>query len=233
MAKISKYKTIFFDLDHTLWDYDRNSLETLTDIHQQYQLYEKYGVGFDKFNTTFHKVNGALWDRYNRGELDRNYIKQQRFVTILKKLQVDTSYSSDMSEQYLNNCPHKPHMMPYTLEVIEDLSQKYDLYILTNGFLDVQQIKLEKTGLKPFFKGMITSECCGYRKPDKEIFEYSLQLANTCAEDSMMIGDNLDTDVAGAMKASIAAVYFNPHQTAHNRTVTHEINCLSELTSIL
>lgn len=234
MAELKKYETIFFDLDHTLWDYEANSLEALNELHSHFDLYNFAGVTLDRFLKTFKSVNDGLWSNYNRGAIDRDHIKKYRFNNILKSFGVeDIELSMEMSSLYISECPKKTNLMPYAIETLDYLNDKYRMFLLTNGFDDVQQLKLRTSNLEHYFKDMITSETCGHRKPSREIFDYTLKKANTKAEQTIMIGDNLAADIVGARNATIDTVYYNPTKESHKEDVNFEIRCLSELTNIL
>ncbi|MEQ8927431.1 MAG: YjjG family noncanonical pyrimidine nucleotidase [Fulvivirga sp.] len=231
---MKKYKSIFFDLDHTLWDYEKNSLETLSELHQEYELSSFGGISLNGFVETFKKVNSGLWNKYNQGQIDREYIKKFRFNNILTIHGVDNiDLSMELSSKYILECPKKGHLMPYTYDVLDYLKDRYTLYLLTNGFNDIQKIKISNAKIDHYFLGMVTSESCGHRKPSKEIFEYTLNKAGTKANEALMIGDNLNADIAGARNAAIDTVYFNVEKLTHKEDVSYEINCLSELTKIL
>lgn len=228
------YRVIFFDLDHTLWDYDRNSHETLNDLYHNYKLHTLGGFSFDQFFHRFGEVNSGLWSQYNQGAIDRSVIRDQRFRRILNHFKVrDPELAVRISDDYLMQCPAKTHLFPYVHDVLQYLSSKYQLYILTNGFDDVQEIKLSRSNLTSYFRGMVTSETIGYRKPSREIFEHAMHVASAGAEESLMIGDNLRADVLGARNASIDSIYFNPTGAGHNEDIHLEIKCLSQLMNIL
>jgi len=228
------YRVIFFDLDHTLWDYDTNSVEALSELYHKYELQNVDSLSLDNFLNTFTNVNNRLWNNYNKGHIDRDDIRKKRFLNILKTFGVDDEERSlKMSDEYIEVCPQKTNLFPYTFEVLEYLKAHYQLFILTNGFDDVQQIKISRSQLAPYFEGMITSENSGHRKPSKEIFDFALSQANAQNHESLMIGDNLSTDIAGAKNAAIDSVYFNPHKQAHKAETKYEICCLSELMEIL
>ncbi|MEP2771384.1 MAG: YjjG family noncanonical pyrimidine nucleotidase [Fulvivirga sp.] len=230
---MQQYRTIFFDLDHTLWDYDTNSVEALSDLFHKYELHQAKGITLDGFLETFTKVNNKLWNNYNKGHIERDDIRQKRFDKILKKFGItDMDKSLMMSEEYISICPTKTNVFPYTFETLEYLKNKYNLYILTNGFDDVQHIKMTASNLAPYFKGVVTSDS-GHRKPSREIFEYALDKAQTSNTESIMIGDNLSTDITGAQNAEMDAVFFNPHKREHKATVNYEISCISQLVDIL
>lgn len=231
---MKKYKVVLFDLDHTLWDYETNSFETLTDLHSLHQLDRYAGLSAEAFVKHFHRVNFNLWDSYNKGNIDRNYIKNNRFQKILKKSGIeDATLAEKLSNQYISTCQRKTNLMPFAVEILDNLKKKYPLFILTNGFDDVQFTKLKYSGLSQYFEGMVTSETCGFRKPAREIFEHTLKKANAQSDETLMVGDNLSTDVWGAQNAGIDAVYYNPHKQSHKQEPSYEISCLKELVTIL
>lgn len=202
-------KHIFFDLDHTLWDYDRSAQETLLEIFDQLEL-SKSGLSEKKFINTFYEVNDKLWVKYNDGLIDREYIKKERFNEVFLTSGIDVAKSKMASAYFLENCSLKPYLMPDTLTALHYLENKYQLHIITNGFLDAQNRKLSSSGLTKFFKVMVTSECANSRKPSPEIFEYSLREAGANKSDSIMIGDNPRTDIHGAQEFGMKTVFYNP-----------------------
>ncbi len=230
----NKYTHLIFDLDHTLWDFDRNATEVLTDMHSEFKL-ASYGIASpQRFIDQFHLVNYALWDQYNRGELNKETIRGQRFKRVLANLGVDyKAFTVDFGEYFLERCPRKHHVLPHTKEVLEYLKGKYEMHILTNGFDTVQSLKMASAGIDGYFGEVVTSERCGHRKPSIEVFDFILQLTNAPAHSSLMIGDNLETDILGARNAQIDQVYFNPNKATHTETVTYEITSLKQLMEIL
>lgn len=231
---MKKYTTILFDLDHTLWDYEKNSLASLRQLHSEHDLYNYGGVNFDKFVTTFQKVNRGLWDSYNKGIIDRAYIKEKRFQRILDSFDIaNDQMAANLSIEYIRLCPQKTHLMPHTIQVLDYLNDRYNLFLLTNGFDDVQTIKLSAAKIDHYFDGMVTSETCGHRKPQKEIFDFTLKKAKSKAEETLMIGDNLLADIRGARNANLDTVFYNPVRTRHQEETTFEIDCLIQLTNIL
>jgi len=202
-------KHIFFDLDHTLWDYDRSAKETLLEIYNQFEI-SKTGSSEKKFLKTFYEVNSQLCKQYNSGEIDREYIKKERFRGIFQIVGKDVSFSGDASDFFIVTCSSKPYLMPDALTALHYLDEKYKLHIITNGFLDSQERKLKSAGIAKFFKVMVTSECVAYRKPSPEIFHYSLEKAQATADNSIMIGDNPTTDIAGARDSGIKSVFYDP-----------------------
>ena len=200
---------IFFDLDHTLWDYDRSAQETLSEIYSQLDL-SRSGVTVKKFVNTFYEVNNKLWVKYNDGLIDREYIKTQRFNEVFSATGIDEVKSAEASAYFLNNCSLKPYLMEDALTALHYLSNKYELHIITNGFIDAQNRKLSSSGIDKFFKIMVTSECTNSRKPSPEIFEYSLKEAGAAKSESIMIGDNPRTDIQGAKEFGMKTVFYDP-----------------------
>jgi YjjG family noncanonical pyrimidine nucleotidase len=231
---MKKYKCIFFDLDHTLWDYETNSMHTLQELFVQYQLESKGVIGFDRFFQTFRHVNLSLWDLYDTGRITSEVIRRERFKQILEAFDAyEEQLSDDLSRDYLNVCPTKCNLMPGAVETLDYLSKNYSLTVVTNGFEEIQNIKLTSGGLHQYFDHIITSQKAGHRKPAKEIFDYALRVNGADNSETIMIGDNPITDIGGAKNASIDAVLFNPDQVDHEIDVHYEIASLGELRQIL
>lgn len=201
-------KHIFFDLDHTLWDYDKSAKETLMDLYDEFAL--STAATPRKFIDTFHQVNSDLWDKYNKGQVDKAYIQKNRFEKIFSKLGVDSTLTHEASTYFIAHCSTKPYLMPDALVALNYLQGKYQLHIITNGFLDAQGQKMSSAGILKYFDVVVSSECADSRKPDPEIFEYSLQKAEATIENSVMIGDNASTDIQGASNLGIRTIFYDP-----------------------
>lgn len=228
------YKCIFFDLDHTLWDYEKNSFDTLQDLFNTYRL-QSCGVNdCGSFQQQFRKVNLELWDLYDNGMISSDVIRQERFKRILASFNiVDEKLCNDLSSDYLKDCPKKGSLIPHAIETLEYLSRHYQMTVVTNGFEEIQNVKLSTGNLHRFFKHVITSQTAGHRKPSKRIFEYAMKMNNVRPEETVMIGDNLITDIKGAQNASIDSVFFNPENVTHDMSTKYEIRSLAELKNIL
>ena len=227
------YKCIFFDLDHTLWDYECNARETLRELHGSYRLAEK-GIPFDDFHQHFTEINFQLWALYDRGKIDNTIIRDQRFRKVLEKFKVSEEKLSDtLSHEYFHGCPKKSNLVPHAKEVLAYLSEHYSLTVVTNGFEEIQSVKLDSGAITHYFDHVITSQKAGYKKPAREIFDYALSVNKLQCHEVIMIGDNLITDIGGARNACIDTVYYNPAALVHSERVNHEIRCLSELRNIL
>jgi len=228
-----QYKSIFFDLDHTLWDYECNSRETLSELHTAFDL-SRHGIPLDEFHSHFKTINFHLWQLYDRGLADHKTIREERFKQVLGQFNVyDERLSGDLSFEYLHGCPKKCTLVPHAREILEYLTGKYSLTVVTNGFEEIQSVKLLSGKISHYFDHVITSQKAGSKKPERGIFDYALSVNNLCCHDVIMIGDNLLTDIAGARNAAIDCVFYNPESITHSEAVNHEIRCLSELQNIL
>ena len=230
-----KYKHIFFDLDHTLWDFEMNAKETLHDLYIHNQLQEKGIENFDEFFTKYSIHNTKLWDRYTKGFIKQDELRWKRmWLTLLDYKIANEPLSRNLAVQFLELLPAKKNLFPYTIEILTYLSdKKYHLHLVTNGFESVQHHKLRNSNLTPFFKEVITSEASNSLKPNKEIFDFALQKSGAILTESIMIGDNLDADIQGGINAGMDTVFVNHLNIQAHIKATYEIFDLKELEDIL
>jgi len=229
-----KYKHIFFDLDGTLWDFDFNSNETLLEIYHLYDLSNRGILDCKEFICTYKAHNAKLWDLYNVDKISQKYLRRERFQRTLKNFGIhDFKLSEDIGERYVELCPKKNKLFPYSFEVLDYLKSKYILHIITNGFEKTQHIKLEKSNLMPYFNQVITSGKTGLKKPNPLIFAHALDVAHAKNNESIYIGDNLVVDILACQNSCIDGLYFNPKKIRHKENVKFEISCLSQLMEIL
>lgn len=229
-----RYNCIFFDLDHTLWDYETNSAETLLELYDQYDLQSKGVSTSSQFTQQFRDVNTKLWVQFDTGAITSDVIRTERFKLVLEPFGVkDQSLCDDLARDYLTICPQKGHVMPHAIEVLDYLSGQYKLSVITNGFEEIQHMKLKSSNLTHYFDHIVTSQRAGSRKPSCAIFNFALDCYNIKNHEALMVGDNLITDIGGACNAYIDAVFFNPEKISHDGHSAYEINCLSELRTIL
>ncbi len=229
-----RYKHVFFDLDHTLWDFATNSRQALQHIFEENKLAERGVATFEKFYDKYVPINDRYWARYHNGIVTKEKLRHGRFYDTLKEFNIqDAALAEVMAESYLTLSPQMTALFPGAVEVLQYLQEKYKLHLITNGFAEVQWVKIENSGLKPFFEHIIISEEVGTQKPDKAIFEIAMNRAATHAGECVMIGDNYNTDIIGAQNAGMDQVYFNPESTKKRQTATYEINTLIELKEIL
>ncbi len=230
---MKKYKSIFFDLDHTLWDFETNSRETLIELHGQYRL-EDYGINMPEFLSTFKKINTGLWNLYDTGHIKQDVIRLQRFHRVFQEFNVDEyDLSVQFSTDYVGKSPKKKNLLPHAKEVLDYLNPNYPMHIITNGFSEIQSTKLSSSEILHYFQSIVTSELAGHKKPSKEIFEYALQQNNLQPHEVVMVGDNLITDMGGAKNALLDTIYFNPEKIQHTEQLTHEITSLADLKNLL
>ncbi|MEW6469087.1 MAG: YjjG family noncanonical pyrimidine nucleotidase [Bacteroidota bacterium] len=228
------YRHIFFDLDRTLWDFEANSRETLAELFAKYRLQERGVASFEGFLERYHAINDNLWRHYLRGNLNKETLRVKRFYDTLKKYGIKDKYLTlAMSDDYIAMSPLRTNLVPHTREILGYLHKKYRLHIITNGFEEVQHIKINACKIDVYFEQVVTSDRAGAQKPSRKIFDYSLKLANALSHESVMIGDCAETDMQGARNAEMDHVFFNPRQARHNRNFTYEIASLRELMDIL
>ncbi len=229
-----KYKHIFFDLDHTLWDYDANASEALRELFERFELIRYPNISADLLIDTFFSVNYDLWDLYNKHEIQRKDIRERRFPTIFKRMGLSTHDMPDSIEKdYIALSPTKSRTFPHAHDVLDYLGAKYDLHIITNGFDDIQDTKMTSSGIKHHFDVIVTSESANQRKPNPDIFHLAMEQADASVEESIMIGDNLGSDIQGAINVGMDHIWFNPQRTFTSVKVQHEIQNLIELKSLL
>ena len=228
------YSHILFDLDHTLWDFERNSSEALNEVYLFYNLKQFNAFSCQEFVKKFKEVNTILWEKYDHDEIDREFIRTRRFEMVLTQLGLKTAdIPDDISNTYLSICPTKENVIPDTFEVLDYLKGSYQMHIITNGFDDIQDTKLNSSNLRGYFDRVFTSEAVGYKKPSKEMFNKAVEMIGVDKKSCLMIGDNLETDIKGALNASLDVIFFNPDQLKHDLPVTYEIQKLLDLKSIL
>jgi len=194
-----------------LWDFEANSRQTLAELYTNMHL-EKRGVDdFERFNTNYLIHNEKLWDRYRKGFIKTEELRWKRmWLTLLDFKIGDEKLAREMGAVFLDLLPTRKLLFPHTLEILQYLSQKnYVLHLITNGFEKTQHAKLKNAGLHLFFKEVITSEGSNSLKPHKAIFDYALQKSNAAAHESIMLGDDIDVDIAGARAAGLDQVYVN------------------------
>ena len=231
---MSKYSHIFFDLDHTLWDFNTNSRETLLELYAEYELKNRGLHSFEFFHRIYLTVNAQYWAKYHQGIISKEQLRTGRFAESLRISGLrDTELATKMGAAYLQRSPYKTKLFADTKQVLEYLSEKYALYIITNGFAGVQHIKITESGLRPYFKDIFISEQIGYQKPHKQIFLYALHVAGTIAEKALMVGDNIKTDILGAAEVGIDQTFFNPNGIRASHKATYEIHTLAELKEFL
>ena len=229
-----QYKHLFFDLDHTLWDFEANSRQTLEELYLGLQLEDRGIAAFDEFHRRYLVHNDKLWERYRNGYIKVDELRWKRmWLTLLDFKIADEPLARVMDARFLDALPSRKILFPYTREILQYLTGKgYRLHLITNGFEKTQHAKLESTGIGGFFGEVITSEGSGSLKPHKEIFDYALRVTGAAAAESVMLGDSIEVDIQGAMNAGIDQVYVNHLRTTPSVTPTYMVYSLKELEEI-
>ncbi len=214
---IDKHKLtdIFFDLDHTLWDFEANSQATFD------QLLAAYSFPFNTatFMEAYGPINHAFWKLYRENKITT---EELRFVRLQKTFEAVNCPQNDkvitvLSEGYINQLSTHTHIFEGTIDLLDYLKPNYRLHIITNGFENVQQKKMANAGLAPYFEVVLTAEKAGVKKPHPDIFNQALALAETTAKNALMIGDSFEADIEGAIALGMQAIQFNSHDEAlHN-----------------
>ena len=231
---MARYEHLFFDLDHTLWDFDTNSAETLRDLFKHYALQEKGIPGAEEFIKEYRIYNQRMWDLYSRNLVDKGTLRSRRFLLALEHFGIkDRKLAHAIEHDYVAHSPFKKNLMPDTLEVLGYLRERYVMHIITNGFSEIQFIKIKESSLADFFSEVITSESAGVRKPNPYIFRYAMRKGEAEPHNSIMIGDSLEADIIGARSVGMDQIFYNPAQKPHNEQITYEIRELKELKGIL
>lgn len=229
-----KYKHLFFDLDHTLWDFEANARATLEELHISLRLDEKGVNDFELFYTNYLVHNEKLWEQYRNGLIKQNELRSKRMRLALLDFKIaNEELAEKMNVSFLELLPTRTILFPYCLEILDYLIEKdYKLHLITNGFEDVQHNKLKYSGLAKYFTEVITSEGSNSLKPNKEIFEYALSKSNAKPHESIMIGDNIEVDIAGAINAGIDSVFVNHNRIETKVQSTYSITSLKEMENI-
>lgn len=229
-----KYQHLFFDLDHTLWDFDANARECMEQIYREFNLSARAINSFDEFYRVYEVHNTILWNRFEHGYIGAEELKWKRmWLTLLDFKIVDDKLSRDMGDYYLEILPKKERVFDYTFEILGYLNKKgYALHLLTNGFETTQRRKLASSRLDGYFKNIITSEIANSAKPMKEMFDFALKQTGGKADNSIMLGDNPDTDLAGANNIGMDCVFVNHSHKNIKPHYTYMVSHLKELEEI-
>lgn len=205
----TKISDIFFDLDHTLWDFEKNSalaFETVLTKH-------KIGVDVQDFVTLYVPINNKYWKLYQNDEVTQEQLRYGRLKDAFNglKFEIEDEMIHMLADEYIHYLPQYNHLYDGTIELLDYLKPKYRLHIITNGFHQIQNNKLVNSKIVHYFETITNSENAGVKKPHPEIFNYALDLAKCAKETSIMIGDNLEADIEGALNAGLDVIFFNEH----------------------
>jgi len=202
-----KIEHIFFDLDHTLWDFERNSALTFRKILPEAGV----SLRFDDFIKTYIPINVQYWKLYREEKVSKSDLRYLRLKETFDSLKYNVSDEviHHLSEEYILQLPNFNHLFEGTKELLKYLQPKYHLHIITNGFEEVQTLKMKKSGILNYFDQLITSESVGVKKPNSKVFHFALEKAGASMKHSIMIGDNLEADIQGALDVGMKAIHYN------------------------
>lgn len=230
---MKRYRHLFFDLDHTLWDFETNSRETLRELHHAEDLISRGIPDATDFIDAYEEVNHGLWRRYEAGHIDRHVLRVLRFRNTLLRFGVkDEVLATRLGHDYLAMTPKRTALMPGARQLLTDLSAHYRIHIITNGFHEVQQEKIASSGLGHHFDLVLSSEMAGAKKPDARIFSVALDRTKAKAEESLMIGDSVPADIEGARGAGWDQAHFAPNGGG-DAEATYVLARLDDLRAIL
>jgi putative hydrolase of the HAD superfamily len=229
-----RYEDIFFDLDRTLWDFETNSRAALMQLFQTLKL-DHYIADFEFFHSEYRKVNAAYWDDYAKGKVTKEALRIGRFRDALAKCGVHSeNVASELANGYVQVSPYQTHLFPGTIDVLTALRElDLRLHIITNGFKEVQYIKLDNSGLRPFFEDILCSEDVGKNKPNPEIFHAALERTGANRSKSMMVGDDFQADVLGAERCGIRGILFDPQEIYAQRPEIERITAFDQLLPLI
>lgn len=229
------YKHIFFDLDHTLWDFDANSRDTLEDLYTEFSLRDRGVPDFPSFHERYADHNERMWDRFRKGYITREDLRWKRMWHTFIEFKIgDERLIHAFSDRYLEVLPTKRRLFDDTAGLLDYLRERgYPMHLITNGFERTQHLKLQHSGIGGYFTHVVTSETAGSLKPRREIFDYALRSAGCAPGDALMVGDALEVDILGARNAGMDQAYFNPRVPARDIVPTYTLATLSDLKKIL
>jgi putative hydrolase of the HAD superfamily len=230
---LKTYRHVFFDLDNTLWDFKANAREAFYGIFDRLDLLGRI-ADFNNFLDVYEKHNEHLWTEYRKGKVRKEQMRIQRMVLTFKEIGLDDpDLPQRVGDLYVKEAPGKTNLFPGVHETLEYLSGKYRLYILTNGFAEIQVQKINNCQLQSYFTKLFMAEMVGYQKPDRRFFEYAIKSAHAHKNECVMIGDDPEADIRGAFNAGIDQVYYNTGNKPCAIEPTWEIRDISKLKEIL
>lgn len=236
---MNTYKVVFLDFDDTLYDTRGNAQIALRQIYREFGLF-KHFKEFEDFSVPYWKTNVELWSLYAQGAITRDCLIMERFrrpLSLGEGLEVTPELCLTISKRFLDCCTEQTGVIDGAYSLLDYLKAKgYPLYMASNGFSEVQSRKLARVGMADYFDGIILSEAAGVNKPSSKFFEYALRIAGVEAKDVIMIGDNYNTDIVGAMLSGIDQIYFNPKDKPlqqSDEVPTYTVSSLKEIENIL
>lgn len=234
---MTQYRNIFIDLDDTIWDFTANSHVALKIMYCDLDIASIY-PNYEEFSQNYYAKNGELWRLYHHGKIEKDFLVVERYAHLLRHIgydDPDNRLAARMNQYYLDVLAEQTILVPHAIELLQYLKQRgYNLYILSNGFIEVQHRKLQSAGIAPYFSRIVLSDEIGVNKPDRRLFDYALQVTGSHAHDTLLIGDNYDADILGAINAGWGQIYFDRnHRGITAQKPQYTIHSLEEAMEIL
>jgi putative hydrolase of the HAD superfamily len=231
---MKEYRNLFIDLDDTLYDFSAASREAFKETYEQLH-YERYFDSFEHYMEIYTPYNLEMWRLYCEGKITKEELNRRRYSYPLEAVGVnDQKLAAEFCREALGRIPTKGNLVSGATELLEYLRPKYRMFILSNGFKELQSRKMHTAGIDIYFDALILSEDIGVNKPNRELFDYALQKTGSHLEESIMIGDMFETDITGAANIGMQQIYFNPKgKKGHPFTPTYEVNDLLQIKEIL
>ena len=219
-------KDIFFDLDHTLWDFDKNSMLAFKRVFKKFKII----IEFDAFLKIYEPINVEYWKKYRKDKVSKESLRRGRLIDSFNffDLIYTTEKIDEIADAYIQELPFDNHLFEGAVEILDYLILKYKLHIITNGFEEVQHKKLKNSGIDHYFSTVTTSEEVGVKKPNPKVFLTALNKANSLPTQSVMIGDSLEADILGANNIGMQTIFYN----YRNESISKKIKSIDSLLEI-
>jgi YjjG family noncanonical pyrimidine nucleotidase len=229
------YKHLFFDLDHTLWDFEQNAHACLIDIYDHFNLKALGVESLPLFCEKFSEANHYYWALLEQKLITTDQLRRSRFKTAFANLgvNIEEDFGLEINDFFLHLLPHKKALIEGAIEVLDYLKPNYQLHILSNGHTELQTQKMQSSGILHYFDAIITVDKAKALKPDKAIFDYALKYTNASLSTPLMIGDNYEADIKGAINAQFDTVFYNPAKQKTVEKPTFDISKLIDLKQFL
>lgn len=225
-------KNIFIDLDRTLWDFDANSKETIQELFLKYKVNEK--SNFEEFFLVYKNINDKLWEDYRNKQIEKDILIWKRFYLSQKHFGIENiDIAKNFGEDYLTISPQKTKLIPYAIEILEYLHKSYNIFLVTNGFKEVQYLKIKNTNLEQYFDKVFTSEEVGCNKPNPCYFDFVIEKTKSNPAESVMIGDDINVDIIGAKAKGLKTIWCNFSNASSKDSPDFEVKSLLEIKNIL
>lgn len=234
VTTMTKYRNLFIDLDDTVYDFSTASRESFLETYEQLH-YERYFDSFEHYMSIYTPHNLELWRIYGEGKITKDELNRRRYSHPLEVVGVsDPQLAATFCREALGRIPTKGNLVPGAIELLEYLRPRYNMYILSNGFKELQSRKMQTAGIDKYFDALILSEDIGINKPDSRLYEHAMRTTSSQPQESLMIGDMFETDIVGAANSGIDSIYYNPKsKSGHPFEPTYEVTHLLEIKDIL